>query len=162
MKLILKLKMWSLYNFGDPLHAKLPEHESWSGTGSGRRSGLGCPLCDWFHQGSPDGAASSTNTRITEVSIETFGCGKGWLLLKRVKVLLIWTAVIHLEAALWTHGVNVSSSYFMSVCAHMWEAALTRWKMVSFNLFSPRWLSRHLVAFGSFQVIPFFCPELRL
>lgn len=39
-------------------------------------SGHGCPLYDWFHQGSPDCATSNANAHISHVSIETFQRGE--------------------------------------------------------------------------------------
>lgn len=91
----MKVEAWSLYKYGEPLHDEPPECESRSGTGSGRRSGHGCPLYDWFHQGCPDGVT------ISEVSIKTFRRGEGWFDNERVKEPLIGNVVFNfLEMAL--------------------------------------------------------------
>lgn len=93
------IKIWRLKcrhctSLGNP---SMMSHREWVTIrdGSGCRSGHGCPLYDWFHQGSPDGATSSANARINKVSIETFRCGKGWFDKERIKELLIWNVVSH-------------------------------------------------------------------
>lgn len=76
------------YTFGEPLRDE-PWTMSHNRGVTVCRSEYGRPLYDWFHQGSPDAATSSTNAHISKVSIPTCRCGEGWLGGDRIKERLL-------------------------------------------------------------------------